>query len=772
MRCSQCGRENVTGSNHCADCGAKLPKFDFFARPGNLTEDSAKEQDEQLMPKKGANSFVIPNDVVGENKKADVRKEEVDGNKKTDSAATKPNTFVLAGDLVVGSDEKEKKSVISDTKEKTVEKAKVVSEETANTVIFSNKFYKANDVVGENKTADVRKEEVDGNRKTDSAATKANTFVLAGDLAGGSDKKEKKSVVSDTKEKSSKEQKTPRKKTALWASCGAIAAACLLLVIYLFWNSGKNDARTGGNSLMSELERVGEEIFEIEESYLNSEGKLADEDVAELVDAVYDKVVTMKNVSYCEKNTFGVYMILADGMGVHYTVPVEGLASSGSEISIYSYQPYYDEFVNGESGILNKGSYPDKAIEALCDLDITASKPTAALHDGAVTLEQIKKMQGNSVIVWVGHGGYSKERHSTLCLPLEVNEDFLSDYKADIEAGRIEVYISAKKMKMCITAAFFEAYLPDGALDNSIIYLAACHSGQDNVLAETLIRKGAVTVYGNSDKLLKGYNNVMCRSVIEALCEGKTAGQALEKAKEKHGAQSNVLFGIIRESVYVRCVGDASFTLTTLFQGINRTETPPAAYQTFSGEWELSALSEVRQWPANTAFSITFAGSSVTLSTNSNISIYDSYRVVTVQGYSCLLFPDGYGLVQFNQDMIGLIYLDEDSGNDCTLRIGGKVYSGDFYPLSNIFMRKGSATTQLPNNLNIDWEELDATIHEIIYYPGAGMLHIYLDDEFMALCVYDNGNVEYIEELSMPWADNLPFDTIITGRGYVITDNK
>ena len=190
MRCSQCGRENVTGSNHCADCGAKLPKFDFFARPGNLTEDSVKEHDEQRMPKKGANSFYIPNDLN------------------------------------------------EDAKKKTVEEAKVVSEEkTAGTSGPVRGFYIPGDAVDGTKKADVRKEEVDWNRRTDSAATKPNTFVLAGDLVGGSDKKEKKSVVSDAKEKSSKEQRTPRKKTALWASCGAIAAACIVFLFVLFFRN-------------------------------------------------------------------------------------------------------------------------------------------------------------------------------------------------------------------------------------------------------------------------------------------------------------------------------------------------------------------------------------------------------------------------------------------------------------------------------------------------------------------------------------------------------
>lgn len=341
----------------------------------------------------------------------------------------------------------------------------------------------------------------------------------------------------------------------------SLAAACLAVIVAVsvLLLRGKDDRVTG----VSELEVVGVIIDEIELDYTDDTGTVADEDIEKLVNEVYSEVSNLSNVEYCEKNSFGVYMILNDGLGVHYNVPVEGLANSGDEITIYSYQPYFTEFVEGQEDLLKNGRYPDKAVENLCDLKYTKSSANA-LYNEDVTIEEVKKMRGNSVVLWIGHGGYSTKYHSTLCLSVIYDKTIYQKYKTDIEAHRIEVYISGNSYKVCLTPAFFEHYLAEGALENSIIYLGSCHSGEDDVLAETLIAKGADAVYCNTDSVFQQYNNRMCRSIMDYLCEGETTGQALNRARAKNGAYDNVIFGLVKSHAQVRCAGNSGMTLLDL----------------------------------------------------------------------------------------------------------------------------------------------------------------------------------------------------------------
>ena len=346
----------------------------------------------------------------------------------------------------------------------------------------------------------------------------------------------------------------------------ATIVAVLLVVIVVF----------AGGKTSKEVQRINNEISSVENVFLNGQEYIALDEKDELLSDVYQAVNQIDEVVYCEKGDYEVYMVLDNGIGMHYQAPISDLASNGAELEVYTYQPHYDEFTDSTlklkdlGGSLGdkKGEYPDKAVDQLEKLDITANKANR-FYNKEVTLELLKQNQQNSVIVWIGHGGYSTDTHSTLLLTVEFTDALYRKYKDDFDNHRLEVVHSSPVNTICVTPAFFDYYLDDDALENSIIYLGSCHSGHDDVLISTLLGKGAATVYWNSDAIFQQYNNKMCRSVMDALCDGATTGNALTIAQNANGALDNVLLGLIKKNVWVGCSGNQHITLKDLYNKAN-----------------------------------------------------------------------------------------------------------------------------------------------------------------------------------------------------------
>lgn len=359
-----------------------------------------------------------------------------------------------------------------------------------------------------------------------------------------------------------------------WMTAAACCAAVMLVLLCLSPLLVINTASAG------DVDAVQKQLAKVEKNYLDENGYVQPEDAARLVDEVYTAANKLGEVTQCEKTDLSVYMVLDNGLGMHYYAPLEGVAASGSGIGIFSYQPYYEEFaadsldygsVSGYTDSLVKkyknGTYPKLAAEALGALPV-ADSPVHSYYDRDVTIDRVKQLQGNSVIIWVGHGGYSSESHSTLLLTVEYSDALYEKYRDDFDHHRLEIVYGARGNTVCVTYRFFDKYLAPGALENSIIYLGSCYSGYDNMLVATLIKKGASAVYWNSDAIYQQYNNRMCRSVMEALCTGATAGQALTIARNENGEKDNIFWGLVSREVRVYCTGDEDITLQELYNRI------------------------------------------------------------------------------------------------------------------------------------------------------------------------------------------------------------
>lgn len=242
-------------------------------------------------------------------------------------------------------------------------------------------------------------------------------------------------------------------------------------------------------------------------------------------------------------------------------------ASTGNKIALYLYQPSYDDSKKKLENCKCVGcyDYPTLGIESLLELGITAST-VIEFNNENVTLDSIKDWKGDSVIVWVGHGDWSESNRSILGLSIPYSKALYDEYKQDFEEGCLVTNYET----IGVTYLFFEKYLEEDALKNSIIYLGTCQSGKDDKLAQTLIDKGATAVYVNSNKITMPYNNKMCQSVLGFLGDGYTINEALEKAQDIHQKTEIVIDGLDKfETEVLLITNEPNFTLEELQNNIS-----------------------------------------------------------------------------------------------------------------------------------------------------------------------------------------------------------
>ena len=159
----------------------------------------------------------------------------------------------------------------------------------------------------------------------------------------------------------------------------------------------------------------------------------------------------------------------------------------------------------------------------------------------------MKKWDESKVIIFEGHGAYNSELHSCLV----TGESFLgfkdfSKYKEDVKNNNI-VLTSFPKIpgtdisyspirQYCITSNFVNNYF--GEMDNSLIFLGACLSAKDDVLARELLKKGAAIVMGYNETTSMEYE-MMTRSMfffeltrVNKKGECSTVTQAIDYARK------------------------------------------------------------------------------------------------------------------------------------------------------------------------------------------------------------------------------------------------
>ena len=157
---------------------------------------------------------------------------------------------------------------------------------------------------------------------------------------------------------------------------------------------------------------------------------------------------------------------------------------------------------------------------------------------------------GKELIVIAEHGGYVTRYNmfsvldttSIIFTTEQVSFEKNYQYSKDLLARRLYIAtLEDGSSVYCLTPEFFAYYYGNDRLDGSIVYMTNCAGygmGDtfDSDLADTLVNNaGADAVFGYYNSVYVVYGIEMMDDIVDALLEGKTAGEAFDAAKAALG---------------------------------------------------------------------------------------------------------------------------------------------------------------------------------------------------------------------------------------------
>lgn len=209
-----------------------------------------------------------------------------------------------------------------------------------------------------------------------------------------------------------------------------------------------------------------------------------------------------------EKYDSEIYILFSSGIPMVIILPLEGVDSTGTNdnITIRTLEPYCNNGAEPLKSFENNAHYIQNQI-SYCVTD-------TVLKDSDVSVEKvIDAFKDNSIILWHGHGTYIPEYGSLLCISIKTNTEFKKKYARDIKEDRI---VLLKDGTITLSDKFFDKYLD--SVDNSFIYLGACHSYESDGLGNAFLDKGASVVVGFSDTVYSAYDCAVMDMMSKELC--------------------------------------------------------------------------------------------------------------------------------------------------------------------------------------------------------------------------------------------------------------
>lgn len=217
---------------------------------------------------------------------------------------------------------------------------------------------------------------------------------------------------------------------------------------------------------------------------------------------------------------------------------------------IQFYEPYYTEDRNTVSYFYDAQQKYGTG-ENLCKKVAAAESSYTyggRFADNQTNLESVKAWGPDSIIVWLGHGGYSESMGPVLFTGEFQGKNEPQAVFEDLDKDRLVV---SDGNRFGVTAAYFDKYYSENSLSGSLIWLGACKSAKDTRLGDVLIKKGACAVVGSTESIgipfLVNQTNYFFTRLTEKDGSGNryTAEEALSYAKIHALANSppNILFG-------------------------------------------------------------------------------------------------------------------------------------------------------------------------------------------------------------------------------------
>lgn len=303
------------------------------------------------------------------------------------------------------------------------------------------------------------------------------------------------------------------------------------------WEPDINDA--------SECIDYAESSFDdVEMEYTDEDGLVAYADVPKVLADCETTAKKMKEqgiVSKYNVNDDNITVWFTSGGAYMYTLNIKEMQEYAASPGVMVYEqrrgmtndPERDKCFENKQ---KKYGYVTDLAKKIAQKD--SGYPYVADYGGTkLTVDSAKEWNSNSIIIWVGHGGYDEDIGPCLITCQVRTDDNLQRFAKDYAAGRI---IGKRDNYYALTWKFFDYYYKNNSLKGSLIWLAPCYSIRDSRLADTLLAKGASTVIGNKNPafipriiyLTNEFFNTLMSTDLDTGAT-YTAGKALAKANDK-----------------------------------------------------------------------------------------------------------------------------------------------------------------------------------------------------------------------------------------------
>lgn len=341
------------------------------------------------------------------------------------------------------------------------------------------------------------------------------------------------------------------------------------------------------DKIVSEYLEITEACDSVIEEYADENGFIELSEQTEVLDKIYKASKTLeengiiKKIYYKENDT-GVVIELSFGIKCFCAPMIDGYLSGTGNAEIVTVEPYNDisndswEHIGNHIHEMDLKEPHEMASNLQKEFDFLSYNSD---YQGFVgSIEYLLSLKYNSIVIWRGHGGYNEECGSILGINSEggllLNSE-AKNAKAKYAKTIIENHYSnllgnslllmSNGETLAVTKNFFES-MPESTFENSLFYLAACDSIMDcydsleGSLSESIIKKGAVAVIGNTGIIETRYNGKMLQTVFEELANKNNDGkyksldEALNYAKSIHGEYDSYNPGT---TVYVVCPSDS-----------------------------------------------------------------------------------------------------------------------------------------------------------------------------------------------------------------------
>lgn len=285
-------------------------------------------------------------------------------------------------------------------------------------------------------------------------------------------------------------------------------------------------------------------ITDINREYADKDGYVKPEDKSEYLDKLYNQLYKLKEAGIAKKvtkNVNNVSVISTEDILYFYGPELEGVATGSGMRKLTSFDAWgwADQW-------LEKYVYLEEAVDVL---RFTQNEIIPAAK-GRDTIEAIKNINTNGLLLWLSHGAYDAEAGSCLMTGVETSWYLDIVLRDDLATRRIGKVMAGDIYGYILSPSFFENYLADGCLADAVVYLGACESGMSNRLANVLISKGAATVLGYTAETYIGYIVKMAEAIFSDSSIVKAngdyrwpqIGEAVYHAKEQYGEYENLDF--------------------------------------------------------------------------------------------------------------------------------------------------------------------------------------------------------------------------------------